>query len=98
MRILLHAIRLPRRRQEWRILKKFHMKAVLPYETRRLRMRGTHPEALCLLMMQVQQLWSQDQPALYLSSISIQLPTVKAASAQYAGSSSTSLPVVVHHS
>ena len=45
-------------------------------------MRGTHPEALCLLMTQVQRLY-QDQPALYLSSISIQLPTVKAASAQY---------------
>ena len=44
-------------------------------------MRGTHPEALCLLMTQVQPLY-QDQPA-YLSSISIQLPTVKAASAQY---------------
>lgn len=37
------------------------------------------------------------QPA-YLVSISIQLPTVKETEAQYSGSSSTSLPSVVHHS
>ena len=39
-----------------------------------------------------------DQLAVYLSSISIQLPTVKATEAQYSGSSSTSLPSVVHQS
>ncbi len=33
-----------------------------------------------------------DQPALYLVSSSIQLPTVKATELQYSGSSSTSLP------
>ncbi len=37
------------------------------------------------------------QPA-YLVSISTQLPTVKDTSAQYSGSSSTSLPSVVHQS
>ena len=42
--------------------------------------------------------WLTDQPAEYLLSISIQLPTVNATSAQYSGSSSTSLPLVVHHS
>ena len=39
-----------------------------------------------------------NQPALYLSSISIQLPTVKETEAQYSGSSSTSLPSLVHQS
>ena len=38
------------------------------------------------------------QPALYLSSISIQLPTVKETEAQYSGSSRTSLPSLVHQS
>ena len=41
---------------------------------------------------------SADQPAEYLVSISTQLPTVKATSAQYSGSSKTSLPSVVHQS
>ena len=39
-----------------------------------------------------------NQPALYLVSISIQLPTVKATDAQYSGSSRTSFPSVVHQS
>ncbi len=39
-----------------------------------------------------------NQPALYLVSISIQLPTVKATDAQYSGSSRTSSPLVVHQS
>ena len=69
-----------------------------PPDTKRLRMRGNAPGGACLLFTQVQLRSLVYQPALYLSSISIQLPTVKAASAQYSGSSSTSLPVVVHQS